>query len=93
MSAVAARPLRTGHESTGIRYRDLVARHSRSSDVSSILVDIEGQTCRMHAVTSTTVSAVSAHELNSVADTLEFLDQAPERACRAIRNVCRCAGR
>jgi hypothetical protein len=91
MSTVAARPLRTGHEATGIRYRDLVARHSRSSDVSSILVNIEGQTCRMEAVASTPVSTVSTHELNSIADMLEFLNQAPERACRAIRNMCRCA--
>jgi hypothetical protein len=91
MSTVAARPLRAGHEATGIRDRDLAARHSRSSDVPSILVDVEGQTRRMQAVASTPVSAVSTHELNSIADTLEFLDQTPERACRAIRNMCRCA--
>lgn len=91
MSTVAARPLRAGYEPTGIRHRNLVAGHPRSGDVSNILVDIEGQTCRVQAVALAAMSAVSAHELNSVADTLELLDQAPERACRAIRNMRRCA--
>jgi hypothetical protein len=91
MSAVAARPLRAGDEPAGIRHRNLVAWHSRSGDISSVLVDIEGETCRMQAMTSAAMSAVSAHELNSIADPLELLNQAPERAHRAIRNMRRCA--